>query len=294
MLRARFHCLDSVWQAAIHEHQQNAPFSTLDLSHIQESERHSAIENVANATQQSLDIESGPLWKVVRIKETHKREDRLLWVIHHLAVDGISWRVLLEDLEMALKQLSQGQEICLPLKTSSLPLWSERLNQYVSSPAMLAVVWLPLLAAAVSLMLCAAFWLSRSNMHGQAVMQLNAHAFNLRHAMVITLTISLVLLVSVWLRDWLGEAGAIASAVLAGAAEIHAAAISLAHMSMQADSNMLHLKWGLCGVLASSVLAKSVVAWVSGGRLFCQRVGGALLLMLLSFALVLAWQTGFM
>ena len=165
---------------------------------------------------------------------------------------------------------------------------------YVSSPAMLAVVWLPLLAAAVSLMLCAAFWLSRSNMHGQAVMQLNAHAFNLRHAMVITLTISVVLLVSVWLRDWLGEAGAIASAVLAGAAEIHAAAISLAHMSMQADSNMLHLKWGLCGVLASSVLAKSVVAWVSGGRLFCQRVGGALLLMLLSFALVLAWQTGFM
>ena len=131
-------------------------------------------------------------------------------------------------------------------------------------------------------------------MHGQAVMQLNAHAFNLRYAMVITLTISLVLLVSVWLRDWLGEAGAIASAVLAGAAEIHAAAISLAHLSMQADSNMLHVQWGLCGVLASSVLAKSVVAWVSGGRLFCQRVGGALLLMLLSFALVLAWQTGFM
>lgn len=136
MLRARFHCLGSVWQAAIHEHEQNAPFSSLDLSHIQESERHSAIESVANATQQSLDIESGPLWKVVRIKDTHKREDRLLWVIHHLAVDGISWRVLLEDLEMALKQLSQGQEICLPLKTSSLPLWSERLNQYVNSPDM--------------------------------------------------------------------------------------------------------------------------------------------------------------
>jgi uncharacterized membrane protein (DUF4010 family) len=163
---------------------------------------------------------------------------------------------------------------------------------YASSPAMLMVVWLPLLAAVVSLVLCAAFWLSRSNMHGQAIMQLNAHAFNLRHAMVITLTISLVLLVSVWLRNWLGESGAIASSVLVGAAEIHAAAISLAHMSMQADSNMLYLQWGLCGVLASSVLAKSVVAWVSGGWPFCQRVGSALLLMLLSFVLVLAWQTG--
>lgn len=162
---------------------------------------------------------------------------------------------------------------------------------HVSSPTLLSVVWAPLLAASVCLLLCAGYWLFRSHVHGQAVMQLNAHAFNLRHAMVITLTISMVLLVSVWLREWLGETGAIASAVLAGAAEIHAAAISLAHMSLQADSNMLHLQWGLCGVLATSVISKTMVARVSGGWPFSLRVGGALLLMLLSFAGILIWQT---
>ncbi|NDG14408.1 MAG: DUF4010 domain-containing protein [Betaproteobacteria bacterium] len=163
----------------------------------------------------------------------------------------------------------------------------------VSSPHLLGLVWAPLLAAIVSLLVCAGYGLSRSNVHGQAVMDLNAHAFNLRHALVITLTISMVLLVSVWLREWLGETGAIASAVVVGAAEIHAAAISLAHMSMQTDSNMLHLQWGLCGVLAASVLSKSVVALVSGGLKFSLRVSAALALMWVSFAAVLAWQTGF-
>ena len=136
MLRARFDCLDSTWRAAIDKPGQSAPFNTLDISQLHASERDAAIESAANTTQQSLDIVNGPLWKVLRIKEKHPLDDRLLWVIHHLAVDGISWRILLEDLEMALQQLSQGQEIRLPLKTSSLPLWSERLKQYVSSAAM--------------------------------------------------------------------------------------------------------------------------------------------------------------
>jgi len=33
--------------------------------------------------------------------------NRLLLVIHHLAVDGVSWRILLEDLQQAYQQLSQ-------------------------------------------------------------------------------------------------------------------------------------------------------------------------------------------
>lgn len=162
----------------------------------------------------------------------------------------------------------------------------------VSAPAFLGAVWLPLLAAMLCLLLLAGFGLGRSKVHGQAVMQLDAHAFNLRYALVITLTISMVLLVSVVLRDGLGEAGAIASAILAGAAEIHAAAIGLAHLSLQPQHNLLHLQWGLCGVLATSVLAKTVVAWVSGGARYARRVGVALGLMLASFAWVLAWQSG--
>jgi non-ribosomal peptide synthase protein (TIGR01720 family) len=52
---------------------------------------------------------------------------RLLVVIHHLAVDGVSWRVILEDLEAAYLQLEAGRAVRLPLKTTSYKHWAERL-----------------------------------------------------------------------------------------------------------------------------------------------------------------------
>ena len=35
---------------------------------------------------------------------------RLFWTIHHLAVDGVSWRILLEDLQTAYTQVVQRSE----------------------------------------------------------------------------------------------------------------------------------------------------------------------------------------
>ncbi|HEX9426136.1 MAG TPA: condensation domain-containing protein, partial [Candidatus Polarisedimenticolia bacterium] len=46
---------------------------------------------------------------------------------HHLAVDGVSWRVLLEDLETACRQLARGEAVRLPAKTTSFRAWAHRL-----------------------------------------------------------------------------------------------------------------------------------------------------------------------
>src|SRR5262249_47951112 len=46
---------------------------------------------------------------------------------HHLAVDGVSWRILLEDLESAYQQLMRGKDIRLPAKTTSYQQWAEEL-----------------------------------------------------------------------------------------------------------------------------------------------------------------------
>jgi len=54
----------------------------------------------------------------------------LLLVIHHLVVDGVSWRILLEDLERGYEQLKQGKEIDLGSKTTSFQQWGERLQEY--------------------------------------------------------------------------------------------------------------------------------------------------------------------
>ncbi|MCP4420911.1 MAG: non-ribosomal peptide synthetase, partial [Chloroflexi bacterium] len=50
---------------------------------------------------------------------------RLFWCIHHLVVDGVSWRILLEDLQTAFRQIVAGQSIQLPAKTSSFKAWAE-------------------------------------------------------------------------------------------------------------------------------------------------------------------------
>jgi natural product biosynthesis luciferase-like monooxygenase protein/non-ribosomal peptide synthase protein (TIGR01720 family) len=54
-------------------------------------------------------------------------------VIHHLAVDAVSWPILLEDLRSAYAQRCEGQEVRLPEKTTSYPQWSRRLEGYAQS-----------------------------------------------------------------------------------------------------------------------------------------------------------------
>jgi non-ribosomal peptide synthase protein (TIGR01720 family) len=56
---------------------------------------------------------------------------RLLWAAHHLVVDGVSWRVLLEDLETAYRQAARGDRPVLPDKTTSFRTWSRRLVEHV-------------------------------------------------------------------------------------------------------------------------------------------------------------------
>ncbi|WP_344977666.1 condensation domain-containing protein, partial [Salinactinospora qingdaonensis] len=58
---------------------------------------------------------------------------RLLLVAHHLVVDVVSWRVLLEDIDTLTRQLRQGQTLELPPKSSSWQQWAHRLHQEAHS-----------------------------------------------------------------------------------------------------------------------------------------------------------------
>ncbi|MDU1809514.1 MAG: condensation domain-containing protein, partial [Bradyrhizobium sp.] len=59
---------------------------------------------------------------------------RLLIVVHHLVVDGVSWRILLEDLASAYEQATRGATtMVLPPKSQSVASWGRRLEDYASS-----------------------------------------------------------------------------------------------------------------------------------------------------------------
>jgi amino acid adenylation domain-containing protein/non-ribosomal peptide synthase protein (TIGR01720 family) len=60
---------------------------------------------------------------------------QLALVIHHLAVDGVSWRILLEDLNTAWVQRRGGQPITLPAAGTSFARWSSLLADHAQSPA---------------------------------------------------------------------------------------------------------------------------------------------------------------
>ena len=68
---------------------------------------------------------------------------QLALIIHHLAVDGVSWRVLLEDLNVAWAQHRGGQPVALSAAGTSFTRWASMLTEYAHHPQVLdhAEVW---------------------------------------------------------------------------------------------------------------------------------------------------------
>ena len=60
---------------------------------------------------------------------------QLALTIHHLAVDGVSWRILLEDLNIAWGQHQSGQQMALPAGGTSFARWASLLAEYAHAPA---------------------------------------------------------------------------------------------------------------------------------------------------------------
>ncbi|UQA94005.1 non-ribosomal peptide synthetase [Streptomyces halobius] len=108
--------------------------STLDAQDAQA--RETALHEAASAAQRSLDLTSGTLVKGVFFRLGAGRAPRLFLTVHHLVMDGVSWRVVLEDLATAYAQLAEGRTVDLGAKTSSYQQWAKRLADHVRSGAL--------------------------------------------------------------------------------------------------------------------------------------------------------------
>ncbi|MEH2262094.1 amino acid adenylation domain-containing protein [Nostoc sp.] len=131
-LRLRFVRQDGQWQQYNSDASDEVSLGIADLSYLSPAEQLKAIATSADAAQRTLNLTDGPLMRVV-LFNLGNSPGRLLIVIHHLAVDGISWRILLEDLSEAYKQLEVGKSIQLPAKTTSFKDWAIRLQDYPCS-----------------------------------------------------------------------------------------------------------------------------------------------------------------
>ncbi|MEH2178693.1 amino acid adenylation domain-containing protein [Nostoc sp.] len=136
VLRLRYNLQESGWQQINADFDEVVPLTLLNLSTLSEIEQKLAISAAVAELHSSLNLSSGPLLRIALLDLGSTKSQRLLMIIHHLVVDGVSWRVLLEDLQTAYKQLTQGETMTLPPKTTSFKHWAERLQGYVQSQAL--------------------------------------------------------------------------------------------------------------------------------------------------------------
>jgi len=161
-----------------------------------------------------------------------------------------------------------------------------------TSSAMLlkAAAW-PLAAAALVLLLCSALGLR--HVADEAVPQGPASkAFQLKHALAIAAVIAVVLLLSEGLRQLFGQAGALAGATIAALGELHAAAASIAGLTASGGLELAQARWGVVALLASASLAKSVLAFASGGPRYGAGVAIGLGMMVAAAAVVTGLLAG--
>ncbi|WP_347556843.1 non-ribosomal peptide synthase/polyketide synthase [Robbsia sp. KACC 23696] len=84
------------------------------------------IEALCDAAQRSVNLADGPVLRAVLIR-LPEGQWRLLLAIHHLVVDGVSWRILLADLEAAYRQTRLGRSVTLPANGTTYQAWADRL-----------------------------------------------------------------------------------------------------------------------------------------------------------------------
>lgn len=136
-LRLRFVKEEAVWRQSIaSESEASRSLSFIDLSGLPLTERRTARERIAGEIQSQFNLAEGTLARVALFDSGEQDAQHLLFVIHHLAVDAVSWGILLEDFERIYMQLRDGRRVELPQKTTSFKHWAEQLELFAHSDAL--------------------------------------------------------------------------------------------------------------------------------------------------------------
>jgi bacitracin synthase 3 len=88
----------------------------------------SEVEKVLEQQSKKLNLEKGELVKAAVF--TTKTKKYLSIIIHHLVIDGVSWRILLEDFEEIYKSIKNKDKLNLFSKTTSFKEWSSKIQSY--------------------------------------------------------------------------------------------------------------------------------------------------------------------
>jgi len=124
----------------------------IDLRAMDSAQRELCLHETVKQAAEQLDPADGYLFEALWF--SLPEGERLLWVIHHLAVDGVSWRILLSDLAAAWQAVAAQQAIALEPVATPFRIWAQRLHEQALSPTVAAELpaWESILARGVPLL----------------------------------------------------------------------------------------------------------------------------------------------
>ncbi|MGH2619079.1 MAG: amino acid adenylation domain-containing protein, partial [Anaerolineales bacterium] len=134
-LRLRFVLEQGAWRQSYAEGENDQLIRYEDVSQTPDAEIGQAIASRAARHQAQLSLARGPLFRAVCFDAGARHPGWLLLIAHHLAVDAVSWRILLEDLDALCRRLEEGGEPVLPPRTTSYRRWALRLSEYAQTLA---------------------------------------------------------------------------------------------------------------------------------------------------------------
>ena len=135
-LRFRYRRPNQTWTQT-YAAEASVTVETATVASLLPDEQGAAIVSLCEARQSELRIDSGPLMRCLLIR-TNGETNRLFWTIHHLAVDAVSWRILLDDFQSCLLAVLDGQKPALGAKTTSYRQWQQALQTYAASGPVVA------------------------------------------------------------------------------------------------------------------------------------------------------------
>ena len=131
-LRARFVFTNNTWKQEINTPEQICALEYVDFSEIAADNHSSEIEKHTQRIQNAFNLSKGSLFKCIYFKNTNGKDFCRL-IAHHLVVDAVSWKIIIDDFITLLEEVSLGNSFINESKTSSFKEWTNYLNIYANN-----------------------------------------------------------------------------------------------------------------------------------------------------------------
>ncbi|MFI8192534.1 non-ribosomal peptide synthase/polyketide synthase [Streptomyces sp. NPDC085946] len=135
-LRTRFRRTEDGWRQEVLPDAPDGVFTRHDLADADLAAAEARVQRATDTAQASLDPTEGRVVRVLHFDGGPHRPAQLVVTVHHLVVDGVSWRILLADLEAAHRAAADGRPVELPPTGTSFGHWAARLERHTRSGAL--------------------------------------------------------------------------------------------------------------------------------------------------------------